>query len=275
MTSISPTSGSTAGGTSVTITGTNLTGASAVTIGGTAATNVTVVSSTSITATTPAKTAGTASVLVTTSGGTNAANTLFTYATPTPTGTYCVSGAGNDAYNGTYNYVSGDQYVKVGSSGTTINYNGDGTWFFYTSNGEGYYTGGDYGSLPLTGWQNSYGGNGTGTVPTITEGQCVVTLVDPYCVAGADNAAVNGTYSYKSGSSPTNMYFSSGYWEKVGGTIQIGYNNMQSRYTISEGYSDFYSAESGATVTASLTGLWSVAYGGAGTAPTVTVGACS
>ena len=87
VTSISPSTGTTAGGTSVTITGTNLTGASAVTIGGTAATGVTVVSSTSITATTPAKTAGTASVLVTTAGGTNSANTLFTYTTPTPTPT--------------------------------------------------------------------------------------------------------------------------------------------------------------------------------------------
>jgi hypothetical protein len=41
-----------------------------------------VVSSTSATCTSPAGTAGTASVLVTTSGGTNAANTLFTYSTP-------------------------------------------------------------------------------------------------------------------------------------------------------------------------------------------------
>lgn len=87
VTAISPSTGTTAGGTSVTITGTNLTGASEVTIGGTAATGVTVVSSTSITATTPAKTAGTASVLVTTAGGTNSANTLFTYTTPTPTPT--------------------------------------------------------------------------------------------------------------------------------------------------------------------------------------------
>ena len=79
VTSISPASGSTAGGTSITITGTNFTGATAVTIGGTSATNITVVSSTSITATTPAGSAGTASVLVTAPGGTNAANTLFTY----------------------------------------------------------------------------------------------------------------------------------------------------------------------------------------------------
>jgi microcystin-dependent protein len=84
VTAISPSTGTTAGGTNITITGTNLTGATAVTIGGTAVTSFTVISSTSITAATPAKTAGVASVLVTTSGGTNAANTLFTYQTPTP-----------------------------------------------------------------------------------------------------------------------------------------------------------------------------------------------
>jgi hypothetical protein len=87
VTAISPSTGTTAGGTGVTITGTDLTGATAVTIGGTAATGVTVVSATSITATTPAGTAGTASVLVTTAGGTNAANSLYTFTTPSPSPT--------------------------------------------------------------------------------------------------------------------------------------------------------------------------------------------
>jgi hypothetical protein len=82
---LSPTSGSTAGGTSITITGTDFTGATGVTIGGAACTNVVVVNATTITCTTPAGSAGSASVLVTTPGGTNAANTLFTYVVPTPT----------------------------------------------------------------------------------------------------------------------------------------------------------------------------------------------
>jgi hypothetical protein len=82
VTAVNPNTGSTAGGTAITITGTDLTGASAITVGGTACTNVIVASATSATCTTPAGTAGTASVLVTTSGGTNVGNTLFTYVTP-------------------------------------------------------------------------------------------------------------------------------------------------------------------------------------------------
>ena len=82
VTSISPVSGTTAGGTAVTITGTNFTGATGVTVGGAAATNIIVVNSTSITATTPAGTVGTASVVVTTAVGSNVGNTLYTYTTP-------------------------------------------------------------------------------------------------------------------------------------------------------------------------------------------------
>lgn len=77
---VSPSTGSIAGGTSITISGTNFTGATGVTIAGNACTSVVVVSATSITCTTPAGSLGSASVRVTNPGGTNAANTLFTYA---------------------------------------------------------------------------------------------------------------------------------------------------------------------------------------------------
>jgi LPXTG-motif cell wall-anchored protein len=87
VTSVSPTSGSTAGGTAITITGTNLGNASAVTVGSAACTNVVVVSATSITCTTPPGTAGTASIVVTAGGQSNVANTLFTYNAPTTTTT--------------------------------------------------------------------------------------------------------------------------------------------------------------------------------------------
>ena len=66
----------------MTLTGSGFTGATAVSFDGTAATNVTVVSDTTLTATTPTHAAGAASVLVTTPGGTNAANSLFSYTIP-------------------------------------------------------------------------------------------------------------------------------------------------------------------------------------------------
>ncbi len=65
VSSVSPSSGSTAGGTAVTITGTNFVAGATVTFGATAATNVTVVNSTTITATTPAGSAGAVTVTVT------------------------------------------------------------------------------------------------------------------------------------------------------------------------------------------------------------------
>lgn len=85
VTSVSPTSGSTAGGTSVTITGTNFTGATAVTIGGNPATPFIVNSATSITAPAPAHAAGQVDVVVTTPGGTGTGTNLYTYVAPTPT----------------------------------------------------------------------------------------------------------------------------------------------------------------------------------------------
>jgi hypothetical protein len=62
---VSPTGGTTAGGTNVTITGTGFSTGCTVTFGGVAATGVTVVSETSITCTTPAHAAGLVNVVVT------------------------------------------------------------------------------------------------------------------------------------------------------------------------------------------------------------------
>lgn len=67
--SVSPATGLAAGGTAVTISGTNLTGATGVTFGGTAATAVVVVNSSTITCTAPAHAAGTVDVVVTTPKG--------------------------------------------------------------------------------------------------------------------------------------------------------------------------------------------------------------
>ena len=79
LTSITPIFGPIAGGTPITITGTNLIGATSMTVGGVAATSVVVVSSTSITAVTPAGSVGAKSVVVTTPSGTTSLASAFTY----------------------------------------------------------------------------------------------------------------------------------------------------------------------------------------------------
>ena len=82
---ISPNTGTTAGGTAVTITGTGFLAGATVSIGGTAATGVNVASSTSITATTPAHAAGAVSVVVTnTDNQTGTFSNGYTYTTSNP-----------------------------------------------------------------------------------------------------------------------------------------------------------------------------------------------
>ena len=80
LTVITPNVGVPAGGTAITISGSNLTGATAVTIGGTAATSRVVVDASTITAVTPAKAAGNYDVLVTTPKGVSPAGFKFFYA---------------------------------------------------------------------------------------------------------------------------------------------------------------------------------------------------
>jgi hypothetical protein len=79
VSSVSPNSGSTLGGTAVTITGTNFAAGATVTFGGTPATNVVVVNSTTLTATTPAGSAGAVTVTVTVSGQSGSLASGYTY----------------------------------------------------------------------------------------------------------------------------------------------------------------------------------------------------
>ena len=79
ISSVSPAEGSTLGGTSISITGTDLDGATSVMIGGVAATSLNVNSPTNITAVTPAGTVGLADVVVLTGVGSATATNAFTY----------------------------------------------------------------------------------------------------------------------------------------------------------------------------------------------------
>ncbi|MCU1458139.1 MAG: Ig family protein, partial [Actinomycetia bacterium] len=121
ITGVSPASGPSAGGTSVTITGTNLTGASAVKFGATAAGSFTVNSATSITATAPAGT-GTVDVTVAGPGGTSVTGAAdrFTYNAPAPavTGVSPASGpaAGGTTVTVTGTNLTGATGVKFGAT---------------------------------------------------------------------------------------------------------------------------------------------------------------
>ena len=118
---ILPTSGTTAGGTSVTITGTGFTGATSVTFGGTAATSFTVVSNTSITATTPAGTAGAASIVITTPGGTATGTYTYTASAPSFTSVSPTSGttAGGTSVTITGTGFTGATAVTFGTTPAT------------------------------------------------------------------------------------------------------------------------------------------------------------
>lgn len=82
LTSVSPAAGTTVGGTTVTLTGTNFVSGMTVTFGGIVATDVNVTSNTTLTARTPARSAGTVAVIVQTPSGLASQNNAFTYHQP-------------------------------------------------------------------------------------------------------------------------------------------------------------------------------------------------
>lgn len=99
-TSLTPTTGSTAGGVAVTITGTNLLGTTSVSFGGAAATDLIVNSATSVTVTTPARAAGQTDVVVTGTGGSSTLASAFTFVTPPPSSGGSSSGGGGGGGGG-------------------------------------------------------------------------------------------------------------------------------------------------------------------------------
>ncbi len=199
VTGISPSSGPTAGGTPVTITGTNFTGATGVTIGGVPATSVMVVSSTTITAVTPSGTAGKASVVVTTSGGSNAANTLFTYvAPPTVSGISPSSGKTAGGLNVT---ITGTNFIAA--TGVTI------------------------GGAPATNVVVVSSTTITATIPAGTAGPASVLVTSPY----GSNAA-NSLFTYFapptiSGISPSTGLTTGGTIVTITGTNLLGGMGVQ------------------------------------------------
>jgi len=120
VSSISPATGSTSGGTVVTISGSGFGSTATVKIGGVAATGVSVTSSTSITATTPAHAAGKADVVVTNADGQSGTlSQAFTYAVPGPTITSISPGTGPTS-GGTAVTITGTGF----QSGATVTFGG-------------------------------------------------------------------------------------------------------------------------------------------------------
>jgi IPT/TIG domain-containing protein/List-Bact-rpt repeat protein len=137
VTGISPTHGPAAGGTVVTITGTNLAGATEIKFGTVAGTGLTQVSATEVKATSPAGTAGDiVHVVVTTGGGTSVTGAAdeFTYDLPTRSltinkvgsGTGTVTCDGGACQN---SYTAGSSVVlaaTAGSGSTFVGWSGGG-----------------------------------------------------------------------------------------------------------------------------------------------------
>jgi len=111
VTGVTPSTGTTLGGSLVTIGGTNFVSGASVTIGGSAATNVVVANATSLTATTPAHATGAVSVTVTNpdaQSGTRAS--AFTYVLTAPTVT-TVTPATGPTTGGTSVAIAGTNFV--------------------------------------------------------------------------------------------------------------------------------------------------------------------
>lgn len=123
VTSISPTSGTTVGGTTITINGTNFTGATVVNFGASVAASFTINSVTSITATSPAG-SGTVDITVTTLDGTSSIGVAdhYTYVPPpTITGISPSSGpiTGGTVITITGTNLTGATDVTLNGSGCT------------------------------------------------------------------------------------------------------------------------------------------------------------
>jgi glucose/arabinose dehydrogenase len=127
VTSITPNSGVSTGGTAVTIVGTGFLSGATIKLGGTSATGVTLVNSTSITAITPAHAAGAVSVLVTNTDAKSGTLTNgYTYTAPAPAPTVATITPNSGTTNGgTALSITGTGFlpgatVKLGGTSATV-----------------------------------------------------------------------------------------------------------------------------------------------------------
>ncbi|HLX60752.1 MAG TPA: MBG domain-containing protein [Planctomycetota bacterium] len=133
ITNVSPNSGPSAGGTGITVTGTNYSVGTSVKIGGNTCTNVVVTSATTLTcntpASTPAGTQGAFNVVVTNTGGNATLTSGFTYS-DAPSSTTTAASNTQDTYNGSSHTIP--LTATVTATGSTVN---EGTVTFQIQNG--------------------------------------------------------------------------------------------------------------------------------------------
>ncbi|MDR3426029.1 IPT/TIG domain-containing protein, partial [Silvimonas sp.] len=188
LSGILPTSGSIAGGTTITLTGTGFIPGMSVTLGGSAATNVTVVNSTTLTAVTPIHASGAVDVIATNSMGSATLTGGFTYVTLAPT----LSGLSP---------ITGS--VAGGTNVTLTGANLTGT------------TSVTFGGVAATNVVVVSDTSVTATVPAYVSGAL---LVDVTVSNGAANATLTGAFTYLA-VSPTLSTISPNTGSIAGGTV--------------------------------------------------------
>ncbi|WP_343299542.1 IPTL-CTERM sorting domain-containing protein [Delftia sp. Cs1-4] len=199
LTNVSPNSGSTAGSTSVTLTGTNLTGATAVSFGGTAALGYTVNNATTITATTPAHAAGAVNVAVITPGGSATLTNGYTYNVPAPVaGAVSATVAANSSANPITLSLSGGTAtsVAVASAASHGTATASGTSVTYTPTAG--YSGPDSFTYTAT---NTTGTSSPATV-SITVSAPILAIAPASLPNGFVNFPYNATVSASGGTAP-------------------------------------------------------------------------
>ena len=121
LTAVSPASGPTAGGTLITLTGTNFIAGAAVNVGGILADQITVVSPTTITARTPAHAAGAVTVTVTFPGGAQASRSSAYSFIATAMSITAITPPSGPVAGGTAVSITGSAF----QSGATVTFGGD------------------------------------------------------------------------------------------------------------------------------------------------------
>ena len=219
--SISPQSGSTAGGTAVTLNGTNFLSGATVTIGGAPASGVTVVNSSSITATTPANTAGTVNVTVTNPDGQSA--TLAGTSSPLANAgfesgavNWVLAGSGGAAsiLSNSANAHSGTGYAELSAPAA----NGHPVVYAATSSNVPMYFAVNPGDiLNFGGWAYHVSGDGKARwgieVSDANKSHAVYVSASPYNITTSSWVNFQSSYTV-----PTGMAFVRVYCEVVGST---------------------------------------------------------